>query len=195
MINVDDVTRFGCWAHVRRKWREAMPRGATKETSKAAIGFDYCNKLFAMEKELNKIHGGREDRLRLMKPILDAYWSWLDTIDPESGSKLETAVNYSKNQNQYLNAFLIHKEADISNNLAENCIRPFVIGRKNWLFCDTVKGADSSAIVYSLVESAKANGINPYDYMLRVLTFMPLMGKTPPNEQLDKLMPWKLPMI
>jgi len=192
---VDGVTRCGCWAHARRKWREAMPRGATKETSQAAVGFDYCNKLFTMEKELNKIHGGREDRLRLMTPILDAYWSWLDSVIPESGSKLEAAVNYSKNQKQYLIAFLNHKEVDISNNLAENSIRPFVIGRKNWLFCDTVKGADSSAIVYSLVESAKANGINPYDYLLRVLTFMPLIGKTPPNDTLDKLMPWQLPMI
>jgi len=192
---VEGVTRCGCWAHTRRKWREAMPRGATKETSKAAIGFDYCNKLFTMEKELNKIQGGREDRARLMKPILKAYWEWLDSFIPESGSKLEAAVNYSKNQKGHLCTFLDHKEADISNNLAENCIRPFVVGRKNWLFCDTVKGADSSAIVYRLVESAKANGINPYSYLLRVLSFMPYLGKTPPNDELDKLMPWQLPNI
>jgi transposase len=192
---VEDVTRCGCWAHTRRKWREAMPKGATKETSKAAIGFDYCNKLFAMEKELNKKQGGRDDRARLMKPIMEAYWDWLDTVNPESGSKLETAANYSKNQKVYLCTFLSHKEADISNNLAENCIRPFVIGRKNWLFCDTVKGADSSAIVYSMVETAKANGVDPYAYLLRVLTYMPYLGKTPPNEELDKLMPWQLPNI
>ena len=192
---VENVTRCGCWAHARRKWREAMPRGATKETSKAAIGFDYCNKLFALEKELNKIQGGREDRERLMKPIMNAYWEWIDSVDPESGSKLEAAVIYSRNQKQYLCSFLNHIEADISNNLAENCIRPFVVGRKNWLFCDSVKGADSSAIVYSLVESAKANGIDPYGYLLRVLTFMPLIGKTPPNDVLDKLMPWQLPNI
>ena len=126
---VEDVTRCGCWAHTRRKWREAMPKGATKETSKAAVGFDYCNKLFALEKELNKIQGGRDERPRLMKPIMDAYWEWLNTVNPESGSKLETAVNYSRNQKEYLCTFLDHKEADISNNLAENCIRPFVVGR------------------------------------------------------------------
>ena len=192
---VENVTRCGSWAHARRKWREAMPRGATKESSKAAVGFDYCNKLFTMEKELNKIPGGREDRSRLMKPILDRYWEWIDTVDPESGSKLEAAVKYSKNQKEYLCTFLDNIEADISNNLAENCIRPFVVGRKNWLFCDTVKGADSSAIVYSLVETAKANGVDPYSYLLRVLTFMPLIGKTPPNDVLDKLMPWQLPNI
>jgi len=192
---VEDVTRCGCWAHVRRKWREAMPKGATKETSKAAIGFDYCNKLFALEKELNKIHGGREDRARVMKPIMNTYWNWIETINPEPGSKLETAVNYSINQKKNLCEFLNHTEADISNNLTENCIRPFVVGRKNWLFCDTVKGADSSAIVYSLVETAKANGINPYSYLIRVLTFLPILGKTPPNDELDKLMPWQLPNI
>jgi len=148
-----------------------------------------------LEKELNKIQGGRDDRERLMKPIMNAYWEWIDSVDPESGSKLEAAVIYSRNQKQYLCSFLNHIEADISNNLAENCIRPFVVGRKNWLFCDSVKGADSSAIVYSLVESAKANGINPYSYLLRVLSFMPLIGKTPPNDTLDKLMPWQLPNI
>jgi len=189
---VEGVTRCGCWAHARRKWREAMPKGATKETSKAAVGFDYCNKLFTMEKELNKIIDGREERSRLLKPILDRYWNWLDSVNPESGSKLEAAVNYSLNQKESLCKFLEHKEADISNNLAENCIRPFVVGRKAWLFCDTVKGADSSAIVYSLVETAKANGVDPYRYLLRLLSFLPLVGKTPPNDILDKLMPWNI---
>lgn len=79
---------------------------------------------------------------------------------------------------------------DISNNLAENAIRPFVVGRKNWLFCDSVKGADSSAIVYTLVETAKANGLDPYDYLLRILTWLPCFGKTPAAEKLETLMPW-----
>ncbi len=189
---VEGVTRCGCWAHVRRKWRDAMPKGATKETSKAAVGYDYCNKLFAWEKQLNKTSGVRDERSRVMKPLLDAYWAWLDALDPEPGSRLEAAATYSRNQKVYLCNFLEHTEADISNNLAENAIRPFVVGRKNWLFCDTVKGADSSAIVYSLVESAKANGLVPYDYLLRLLTILPLMGKSPPNEKLDELMPWSI---
>jgi len=70
--------------------------------------------------------------------------------------------------------------------------RSFVVGRKAWLFCDTVKGADSSAIVYSLVETAKANGVDPYRYLLRLLSFLPLVGKTSPNDILDKLMPWNI---
>ena len=79
---------------------------------------------------------------------------------------------------------------EISNNVAENAIRPFVVGRKNWLFSDTTKGADSSAIVYTLVETAKANGVEPYAYLLRVLSLLPYLGKSPSNTELDELLPW-----
>ena len=84
----------------------------------------------------------------------------------------------------------VYGDVPISNNLAENAIRPFVVGRKNWLFCDSVKGAESSAIVYSLVETAKANGIEPYGYLLLVLSMLPYLGKSPTHEELEKLMPW-----
>ena len=89
-----------------------------------------------------------------------------------------------------LSAFLEHGEVDISNNFAGNAIRPFVVGRKNWLFCDSPKGADSSAIVYTLVETAKANGMDPYGYLLRVLSSMPYLGKNPSPEELDRMKPW-----
>lgn len=111
-------------------------------------------------------------------------------MNPESGTKLEDAVTYARNQKEYLCAFLGHGEVDISNNLAENAIRPFVVGRKNWLFCDSVKGADSSAIVYTLVETAKVNGIDPYRYLLRVLSWVTAYGKTPATEDVETLMPW-----
>ena len=81
-------------------------------------------------------------------------------------------------------------EVPISNNLAENAIRPFVVGRKNWLFCDSVKGAESSAIVYSIVETAKANNLEPYDYLLMVLSLLPDKGNSPSHEELERLMPW-----
>ena len=116
------------------------------------------------------------------------------TSQPElvqfSGSKLEDAVKYALNQEQYLRAFLNNGEVEISNNFAENAIRLFVIGRKNWLFSDTVKGAKSGAIVYSLIETAKANGVEPYAYLALVLTDMQYMGKPFSNEQLESLMPW-----
>ena len=116
------------------------------------------------------------------------------TSQPEliqfSGSKLEDAVKYALNQEKYLRAFLNNGEVEISNNFTENAIRPFVIGRKNWLFSDTVKGAKSSAIVYSLIETAKANGVEPYAHLALVLTDMQYMGKPFSNEQLESLMPW-----
>lgn len=99
-------------------------------------------------------------------------------------------MRYSLNQKAQQNAFVDHDDVSISNNLAENAIRPFVAGRKAWLFCDSTKGAESSAIVYSPVEAAKANRIDPYDYLLRILSLLPYFGKSPSHEQLETLMPW-----
>ena len=109
---------------------------------------------------------------------------------PDRSGKLAEAVTYAQNQKHYLSAFLEHGEVEISNNFAENAIRPFVMGRKNWLFCDTPKGAESSAIVYTMVETAKANGWEPYDYLMHVLSLMPYVGKNPTPEELDGFMPW-----
>jgi len=106
-------------------------------------------------------------------------------------SKLAEAVTYALNQKPYLAAFLSHGEADISNNFAENAIRPFVVGRKNWLFSETAKGAESSAIVYTLVETAKANGLNPHAYLLLLLEKLPYLGHNPSQNNLDIFMPWQ----
>ena len=189
---VRNVTRCGCWSHARRKWREAMPEGATVKTSKAAVGYQYCNKLFAEERKCAPYRPEYRKEYRQNKelPLLEEYFAWLNTLHPEKGSKLEDAVRYSLNQKQQLMAFLDHGEVPISNNLAENAIRPFTLGRKNWLFCDTPKGADASAVVYSLVESAKANGIEPFAYLQHVLVQLPYFGKSPSHEDLEALMPW-----
>lgn len=189
---VQNVTHCGCWAHARRKWREAMPDGATVKTSKAAVGFQYCNKLFAEERKcaVYKPKDRQEYRQNRELPLLEEYYAWLKTVHPEKGSKLEDAVRYSLNQKQQLMAFLDHGEVPISNNLAENAIRPFTLGRKNWLFCDTVKGAEASAIVYSLVETAKANGIEPFAYLQHVLLHLPYLGKNQSHQVLESLMPW-----
>ena len=189
---VQNVTHCGCWAHARRKWREAMPEGATVKTSKAAIGFQYCNKLFAEERKCAPYQPKYRQEYRQNRelPILEEYYAWLRTVHPEKGSKLEEAVRYSLNQKQHLMAYLDNGEIPISNNLAENAIRPFTLGRKNWLFCDTPKGAEASAIVYSLVESAKANGIEPFAYLQHVLVQLPYLGKSHSHEELESLMPW-----
>lgn len=189
---VAKVTHYGCWAHARRRWREAMPDGATVKTSKAAVGFQFCNKLFAEERKCADLQSKyrKEYRQANVLPILEEYYAWLNTIHPERGSKLEDAVRYSLNQKEQLSAFLNNGDVPISNNLAENAIRPFTVGRKNWLFCDTTKGAESSAIVYSMVETAKENGIDPFRYLQHVLVQLPYFGKSLSHDELESLMPW-----
>ena len=176
---VENVTRCGCWAHMRRAWRDAMPKGATTANSKAAVGYNYCNKLFALERKWKELNNAQrlENRRNSAEKLVDEYFLWVRSVDPVSGSKLDDAVKYALNQEKYLRAFLNNGEVEISNNFAENAIRPFVIGRKNWLFSDTVKGAKSSAIIYSIVETAKSNGIEPYAYLALVLTDMQYIGR------------------
>ena len=117
---------------MRRKWREAMPPGATKENSKAAVGYDYCSKLFAAERKYAHLSSSVRKTARQVEaePLLEAYWWWVNTLEPTPGSKLAEAVTYARNQEEYLNSFLEHGEVDISNNYAENAIRPFTVGRK-----------------------------------------------------------------
>ena len=189
---VAKVTHCGCWTHMKCKWREAMLDGATLKTSKAAVGFQYCNKLFSLEKKCANLNDEYQKEYR--QNVFHQFWRcifcWVNTLNPEKGSKLAEAVIYAQNQRPALSAFLGHGDVPISNNPEENAIRPFALGRKNWLFCNTVKGAESSAIVYSLVETAKANGIDPYDYLFYTLSVLPYFGKSPAHEKLETLMPW-----
>ena len=116
------------------------------------------NKLFALKKKFSEMSDSARKAVRQVKaePFLEAYWLWLKTLDPVPGSKLAEAVPYAQNQKLYLSAFLAHGEVDISNNFAENAIRPFTVGRKSWQFSDTTKGAESSALVY--MQSASLSG-------------------------------------
>ena len=187
-----DVIRAGCWAHVRRKWKEAMPAGATLENSSAAKGFKFCSHIFSIEKRLKELSDEERLKARIdqVKPVVDEYWKWLDELVFNSNSKLGEAVTYSKNQKEILNRFLEYGNIDISNNQAENAIRPFVIGRKNWLFCDTVGGAFASSVVYSLVETAKANNLAPYQYLLLLLIELPQVDGPLSPEILKPYLPW-----
>jgi transposase len=188
---VADVTRCGCWAHVRRKFEEALPKTTNKEGSTAAIGLYYCNQLFKQEELLSELsYEEREiQRQEKVKPILDVFWSWLNTVDALAGSGLGKAVTYAHNQKGFLNAFLLDGRVAISNNRAENAIRPFVTGRKNWLFSDTPRGATASATVYSLVASAKANRLNVYMYLVHLLTELPKLD-TLTSASLESFLPW-----
>jgi transposase len=188
---VPDVIHCGCWAHLRRKFEEALPKGADIVGSKAAVGFDYCNRLFDLEREWKELSADEryQKRLQQSKPILDEFWKWLSSFDSLQNSNLGKAVTYALNQKETLNNFLLDGRIEISNNRAENVIRPFVNGRKNWLFSDTQRGANASAIVYSMIESAKANQLNPYMYLVFLLSKLPSL-KELSSESLKPFLPW-----
>lgn len=187
------IIRCGCWAHLRRKFIEAIPAKKTgTELTIAEIGLEYCNKLFEVESCLKDLSAEerKDKRLELEKPILDAFWCWLEKVNALKGSSLFKAITYAKKQKSYLENYLLDGRCAISNNIAENAIRPFTVGRKNWLFSDTPKGASASAMVYSLIETAKANGLNVYTYLEYLLLYMPDMDWQNYPEDLEGLMPW-----
>lgn len=188
---VPDVIHCGCWAHLRRKFEEALPKSSNLEESKAAIGLKYCNQLFDLEKAWTEIEYKEryEKRQEQVKPVLDAFWSWISSLDVLQGSNLGKAVTYALNQKAELNAFLTDGRSEISNNRAENAIRPFVTGRKNWLFSDTKCGAVASATVYSIIETAKLNSLNPYMYLVHLFTQLPNL-KELTSEALEQFLPW-----
>lgn len=189
---VPNVTRCGCWAHQRRKYEESMPRSGNLEGSAAAEGFEYCNRLFAIEKELEELSPQERKlkRLEQSKPVLEAYWSWLETVNALSASKLGEAVTYAVNQKTSLEAFLEDGRIELSNNRAERCIKNFVLGRKSWLFADTTKGAKASATAYSIVETAKANQLNPYMYLVHLFSKLPSIDFKKDPSLLEEFMPW-----
>ncbi|MCX7923040.1 MAG: IS66 family transposase [Clostridia bacterium] len=191
---VEDVIRCCCWAHIRRYFVDAIPDLKNKDAPKsnAEIGRDYCNQLFEIERTLSDLppEKRKEERLRLEKPVLEAFWSWLKNLSPMGGSALAKAKTYTLNQKPYMENYLLDGRCSVSNNIAENSIRPFTVGRKNWLFSDTPNGAEASAIVYSLVETAKSNNLNVYTYLNYLLLYMPGLDYKNHPEFMDDIMPW-----
>ena len=191
---LDGITRCGCWAHLRRKFVEAIPdkKAADAPLTSAEIGRDFCNQLFKVEESLKDLTPEERfcKRLELEKPILEAFWCWLESLNVLKGSALGKAVTYAMNQRPFMENYLLDGRCALSNNAAENAIRPFTVGRKNWLFADTPKGASASAAVYSLIETAKANGLNVFAYLQHLLLYMPDTDWQNHPEELDDLMPW-----
>jgi transposase len=193
---VPDVILVGCWAHARRKFTEALnalPSSKSLVSVTATDGLLFCNQLFAIERELKNLSSEEryEKRLKRSKPVLDAFLSWLKIQEHKvlPKSALGQAINYCLNQWEKLEAFLKDGRLELDNNRSERSIKPFVIGRKNWLFSNTPKGARASAIIYSIVETAKANGLNPYFYLNFLFEKLPNMDTTD-ESALDKLLPW-----
>lgn len=193
---VPGITRCGCWAHLRRKFVEAIPDAKANPlglTTPAEIGRNYCDQLFHAEKILSALPAEerQQKRLEVEEPLLRAFWCWLDEMSSQTlAGSLKKAVQYAQNQRPYMENYLKDARCQISNNLAENAIRPFTVGRKNWLFSDTVKGAKASAVIYSIVETAKANRLNAQDYLEMLLDNLPDMDIHAHPEELEKVFPW-----
>lgn len=185
-----DITLCGCWAHLRRKFDEALAVMKDKDpNSTAGIGLNYCNKLFEIEREIasnlpDQCHDIRQEK---SKKITDEFFSWVEIQSTKSLPKslVGTALGYAINQKKYLLSFLKDGRIELSNNRAERSIKPFVIGRKNWLFCNTPAGAKSSAIIYSIIETAKQNYLKPFEY----LTFL-FDRLHEESENFDDILPW-----
>jgi len=192
---VEKITRCLCWTHLRRKFVDALPKDIRgPDATLTSQGIAYCNKLFEIEKTLENLsrEKRKSERLKQEKPVLDAFWAWVDSTRPKilPKSKLGGAVNYALNHKQELMNYLEDGNCSISNNLAENCIRPFTIGRKNWLFSGSPKGAAASAAVYSIIESAKSNGLSPYKYLYYIFSQLPGVQFGQHPEFLEDYLPW-----
>lgn len=193
------VKLVGCWAHARRKFDEAikaMPADAVENRSTSAHeGLAYCNRLFTIERALKSKQASVEERYRTRltqsQPVIEAFSVWLKKQAPQvlPKSPLGQAIRYCQAQWPKLTRFLEDGRLELSNNLAERAIKPFVMGRKNWLFANTPRGATASATVYSLVETAKANGLIPFRYLTYLFEQLPNLGELTP-EKLDALLPW-----
>ena len=196
--DIPNVTLAGCWAHFRRKFDEALkglPPQKRKSGSKAREALDRINRLFAIERELKRCTP--EERLKgrdlKSRPTVEELRKWLDDVSTMvlPKSLFGSAVNYGLQQWPKLVRFLEDGRIDVDNNRAERSIKPFVIGRKNWLFANTPRGARASALIYSIVESAKDNGLNPYSYLTYLFEKLPNLDSRD-NENLDELLPWNV---
>ena len=159
--------------HVRRGFVNAMPADKNmRATSAAAKGVEFCDSIYHEEKMLKELSPEEryEQRLAKVKPLLDKFFVWLNTLQVSGKSKLSEAVNYAINEKKYLYTFLEDGSIPIDNNRAENAIRPFTIGRKNWLFSNTANGAKCSAALYSVISTAQANGLDAEEFLTRLFS-------------------------
>lgn len=195
---VAGVTLVGCWAHARRKYDEALkaapPESRGQSETVAGQGLAYCNALFAIERDLKDVtleerHAERQKR---SLPVVEAYSAWLRQQRSRTLPKslVGQAITYSLNQWEKLTAFLKDGRLEIDNNRSERSIKPFVIGRKNWLFANTQRGAKASAAIYSVIETAKENGLHPFQYLKYLFEQLPQLQDSRDPEGLEPFLPW-----
>lgn len=196
--NLKNIRRCCCWAHIRRYFMDAVPKGKQDDLSVPAVqAVQYCDKLF-MHERYCKEHGytfeqRKEYRCKRSRPVIDSFFDWLEKQHPVVNTRFDQAVKYAQNRKPYLYTYLEDGRCSLSNNLSENAIRPFTVGRKNWLFCATPEGAHASAVAYTMVEMAKAHDLNIFKYLTYILEHRP--DKNMNDEQLASLAPWDQDVI
>lgn len=197
----DDIRVAHCWAHARRDLTDAIKLlkkgGPSKQRIKKTIAYQALERIgtmYALEDEWKDLTP--EERLsrrqKHMKPLVEAYFAWVKSIDRDTvvSEKTKDGLQYSINQEKYLRTFLEDGEVPIDNSASERAIRPFCVGRSNWHVIDSIKGAQASAVVYSIVETAKANDLRPYEYLKHLLSVMTEHIYDTDTAYLDGLMPW-----
>jgi len=190
------IRHIGCWAHARRKFTDVTKAlGKKRKAGAADKALSYIRKLYAVEKKIRAGNFSSEEiyeiRQAESKLILDDFGKWLRKTKLQTPPKglLGKAISYALNQWHRLVGYIEGGHLSIDNNMAENSIRPFVVGRKNWLFSGTPEGAEASAFLYSLVETAKANKLEPYAYLRYIFKKLPV-AVTP--EDYEALLPWNI---
>ena len=180
-----NVQFANCWAHVRRYWLKA-------DSKNGRIGVEYCDRLFHIERKIK--HLSPEERVQVRrqeaKPVIDEFFDWVDRSPFFGKNAIAKAVEYTLSRKEELMVFLENGNVAIDNNPAENAIRPNVIGRKNWLFSVSEAGAKANAICLSLAETAKANGIDFYQYLVKLMAELPNVPFHQQPEILHDYMPW-----
>lgn len=187
----DKITHVGCFAHARRKFHEASV--INKQAKSPQVALSFIKKIYTAENKLRELNLSNEDFLqerdKMLTPILNAFHEWLveksQQIPPSQ--KMGEGITYSLNQWEHLCAYKYCAELTPDNNASERAIRPFVLGRKNWLFFGSPEGAKSSCFLYSLIESAKENKLNPFDYLHHVFSEAPYCTS---QDDFEKLLPW-----
>ena len=195
MCGEENITQLGCWAHARRKFVEAQkaahPKGKKVKAGKASVAINLIGKLYGIERQIKdqSAQARYAVRQRDSIPILNTLRHWLDKTLHHALPKglLGKALGYLHKNWAKLSVYTEQGYLNIDNNPAENAIRPFVIGRKNWLFSDTPNGAKASAMLYSIIETAKANGLEPFAYLTKVFTTLPAVQNP---EEIEALLPW-----
>jgi len=185
------VQRAGCWAHVRRKFIETGPTPKLVK-GKAKLALQMIDQLFEIEKSLrtSSFQEKLDERQKNSRPIVEKLFSWLNQLPVIEKSTLGKAVGYALGQQAYLTRFLDDPEIDLSNNTAERHIKIAVMGRKNWLFSTSQKGARTNALFLSIIETAKLNHLNPQKYIEYLLNNIPQLPVPSDLEQLKVYLPW-----